>query len=192
MPTYQAFDPQSEMNGRTALGMVKSILHDDIAEILVRHHLNDIDPDAWYRVQDLLEVFNEVAQQRDGGNSSSIFVSIGMGAADIGFEGMPPQLKSMSLEEFLAAYPSRLSVIHHGDVGYVKYEKLNENHFVMTMNVPYPDDMMYGVFYGYARHLKPKGQSPSVAYDNRQPRRDKGGEVTILHITLHADSGDNG
>ncbi len=182
MQTYQAFDPQSEMTGQSVQGMIKNLLHDDIAKVLARHHLDNIDPNAWYRLQDLLGVLNDVTGQ--GVNSTSIFVSIGMGAADLGYEGLPPQLKDISLEQFLAAYGARYRTLHHGDVGYVNFEKVSDDHFVLTTKVPYPDDMMYGVFYGFARHLKPKGKGVSVSYDSQQPRRDEGGDVTIIHVKL--------
>ena len=61
MSHYQAFDPKSEVTGQMVFSMTKSILLDDIKEILKRHGMDNIDPKSWYPVQSLLDVFNEVA-----------------------------------------------------------------------------------------------------------------------------------
>ncbi len=181
MTHYLAFDPNSEMSGLSVQSFVRNILHEDIAEILVRHGLNEIDPQKWYPVQKLLDVFSEVAAE--GSNTSQVFVSVGMGAAELGYAAMPAQAKAkLTLEAFLSAYGNRLNELHRGNVGYIQYEKIADGHYVMTWKIPYPDDVMYGVFYGFTRLLRPSDKAFVLEYDRDQPSSDNGGEMTVLHI----------
>jgi hypothetical protein len=180
---YQSFDPQTELNGTSTEMFLKSIMHDDIEHILKHHGLSQIDPEGWYPTQAVLDVFNEVAEE--GVNASPTFVSCGMAAVESALAGMSPQMKSMSLQEFCANYSARWQTLHrNGDAGSVEFQLVEENHIVMTLRVPYPDDVMYGVFYAYARFFMPKGKHVTVAYDEKLPRREQGGETTVIHIRV--------
>jgi len=181
MARYQAFDPASEMYGMSVQAFTKSILHDDIADILNRHGMDEIDPQKWYSVQKLLDVLNDVVEE--GSNTSQVFVSVGIGAAELGYAALPEPVKAqLTLRGFLSAYGKRLGELHHGDVGYVQFEEAAGNHFIMTWRVPYPDDMMYGVFYGYTRLLRPPRQTFSLEYDPNYMTVEAGGDRTVLHI----------
>jgi len=107
-----------------------------------------------------------------------------MSAADLGIKALTPEMKAMPVEKFLAAYSERYKTLHHGDVGYVNFEKLDDKHFALITRTPYPDDMLYGVFYGYARQLKPSGKGFKVYYDPQVPHRDEGGDQTIIHVQI--------
>jgi hypothetical protein len=50
------------------------------------------------------------------------------------------------------------------------------------MDVPYPDDLMYGMMYGFVRRLAPAGSGHIVAYDETITRKDQGGDYTVIHI----------
>ncbi len=182
MRQYQSFDPNAELIGVTAQGLVTSILHDDIADILERRGLSKIDPQQWYRVQQLLDVFNDVAK---GGDASSMFVSIGMAAAEIGFDNMPAERKVMPISTFFSNYDAIWQSRHrNGDVGHVKYEQLSDDHIVLTVRSPYPDDMFYGAFYTYTRHFCPADRQFTVSYDPKITAQDQGGQETVIHIML--------
>jgi len=182
MSRYVSFDPNVEMTGRTALSFVKSILHDDIAEILERHQLSNIDPDGWYRVQTLLDVLTEISE---GLNTSSIFVSLGVAAAQLGIDGFPPALKNLSLPEFFLKYGDVWVSRHrNGDCGSVTCEVVDDKHLIMHVRTPFPDDIFYGAIYGYARFFCPQDKTFTVSYDQTQPGHDHGGEETVLHIRL--------
>ncbi len=185
MPTYQAFDPNTELVGRTALSMTSNIMQDEYIDILKRHGLEQIDPEAWYPVQSLLDVFNEIA--RGGFNASPIFVSIGMAAARLSLESMPPQLKALPWQTFFTSYDKVWQSRHrNGDVGRVTTEYVDDNHLVLRFRSPYPDDIFYGAFYAYTRHFKPAGKNFSVTYDDKLLPRDKGGNETVIHIQVEA------
>ncbi len=182
MPRYQAFDPQVEMIGMTASGFIKSLMHDDITDILARHHLDNIDPQGWYPVQNLLDVMSEISE---GSNTTTIFVSIGMAAVEMGLEAMPAAMKSLSIQEFFSKYDAVWKSRHrNGDPGSAQYELVDENHIILRIKTPFPDDIFYGGMYAYARFFCPNGKTFSVAYDENIPRRDAGGDVTVIHIRL--------
>ena len=59
MTTYTC-DPNLEISGRTAHALLESINRDNYLHILERHALADIDKNSWYRLQDLLNVLNDM------------------------------------------------------------------------------------------------------------------------------------
>lgn len=182
MSYYQAFDPATELVGHSVLAFTTNIMHEDIAEILEKHNLAQVDPSRWYSLQKVLDVLSDISRET---NSMSNFVSIGMAAAKHGYEAMPDAAKGLPLDAFLKhytiAYKDRL---RNGDVGEVEFEKVNDKHYILRLRVPFPDDVFYGVIYGYVRLFRPQNQSFSVKYDDRIPRRDQGGDVTVLHVQM--------
>jgi hypothetical protein len=179
MSHYQAFDMKSEVLGQMAMSMTKSVLHDEIEQILDRHGMNNLDPNSWYPVQNLMEVFNEVSE-----NTSQIFVSIGMASAQSSLQAMP-QIKALPFHKFFAGFDSVWQSRHrNGDVGHLKYKQIDDNHITMTFRSPYPDDIFYGAFFTYAREFKPEGKTFKVSFDETTPTREKGGKETTIHIYL--------
>ncbi len=71
-------DPETELTGQTVLSLIKNINYQNIQAIIEKHGLTDIDPNAWYPLQDVLNVLREIS---DATNSTFNFVSIGMTAA---------------------------------------------------------------------------------------------------------------
>lgn len=178
--TQYTCDPETELMGRTALSLIENIQHQNIEPILIKHNLNSINPDAWYKMQDVLNVLSEISE---GANSMSNFVSIGIAAAELSV--LPPEMEKMSVGEILAAYGKIYKLRHRGgDAGEVIPEKISDKHYKITTNTPYPDDVFYGVMYGYVRRFRPAGAHFVVSYDENVTRRDDGGEYTVVHIKL--------
>jgi len=69
-----------------------------------------------------------------------------------------------------------------GDIGYVKTDKIADTHLTTTHIHLYPDDFTYGLAYGMARHWLPSDTRFKVYYDEKVPRRDMSGDVTIIHV----------
>jgi hypothetical protein len=88
------------------------------------------------------------------------------------------------LNKFLPAYAQYYQQLHrNGDPGEIRVETPADNHVVLTLlDVPYPDDLMYGLFYSYARRFAHKGMHFTVKYDDELPHKDGGGEYTVIHI----------
>jgi hypothetical protein len=183
MPRYTAFDPATEFNGTNVMAFVTNMQHEDIAEILERHGLTKIDPDQWYPLQKVLDVMSDIADRAE--NVSANFVSLGMAATLHGIETLPAEVKALPLMDFLMLYgkiyPTRF---RNGDPGTITATKVDDTHMVIDARIPMPDDTLYGVFYGLARHFRAEGQRFTLAYDETLPRHDTGGEFTRLHLYL--------
>jgi hypothetical protein len=182
---YQVFEPGIEVSGVSAQALTSCIVHKEIEAILIRHNLNAIDVNAWYPLQDVLNVFNEFATMS---NKSDYFVGIGMAVAENTVKGLPEQMPSLSLIQFLNGYEqiylTRQRCCEEGDKGYLKPEQVDANHIVVRMRVPYPDDLFYGIMYGLARNFRPEGKGFTVKYDPDLPRREQGAAETVIHIRI--------
>lgn len=182
MPQWKAPKTTAELTGMTVNALITSIMHNDIANLLRRHNLEEIDPQAWYPAQDLANLFQEIS---NAPNASPTFVSLGMAAAQIGIDALPPAMKDLPLEVFLSKYDDIWQARHrNGDIGHVRFEKVDDNHMILRYNAIYPDDIFYGVFYAYTRHFRPKHLGFSVTYDETALRQDFGGEESVIHIRL--------
>ncbi|HEX2619421.1 MAG TPA: hypothetical protein VHL11_04715, partial [Phototrophicaceae bacterium] len=153
MQHYKSFDPETEMVGQTVLSLVNSIMHNDIVDILKKHGLDKIDPLGWYPVQSVLDVMSDISK---GDNASPVFVSIGMAAAQLGYESMGEDARQLPIGDFLTLYSKHYqSRTRYGDAGWIEVEMENERHYVITSRLPFPDDVFYGTFYAYARLFRP-------------------------------------
>jgi len=163
MAKYKAFDPKSEVIGQSMLGFIQCIRHEEIAPFLTVHGLDDIKPDRWYPLQKWLDVLSSLAADRPG-QAMFDFVAAGMKVAEL-----------MMLGEIYQG-------AHRGDVGETTLEVVSVNHIKVINRVPYPDDFMYGANYGAARRFI-KDKRFTVYYDEKEPRREQGGQRTVVHIT---------
>jgi hypothetical protein len=173
-------DPNLEIGGHSARSLLESINRDNYFEILEKHGFTNIDPHAWYPVQDLLDVINDINER---GGAMMDFVSIGVAAGANSI--LPPEIQALSLSEFFMAYGKVYQRIYrNGDAGEIQVKMVKGNHLAITLRgVPYPDDLMYGVFYGLARRFARDEEQFTLAYDNILSRRDNGGEYTTINLT---------
>ncbi len=179
MTRYTSFDPNVEIIGRNVLGFIKSANRDNILPILEKHDLAEIDPEKWYPLQNFLDVLSDLSEQ---GDAMFDFVSIGIKNAETVV--FPPEFEGLSFDETLALTSEMSKTLHrNGDAGYITVEKVSEKRVKYTLKMPYPDDYVYGELYGMARRFLPPGTHFVMTYDDDIPRREHGGEVTIIHLT---------
>lgn len=182
MARYQAFDPANEVIGATAMALINNIQSDEIVPLLEKNGLADMEPDQWYPLQDVLNVMSDISENP---NATTNFVSVGMAAATIGIQSRPPEAQQAPLRQILEQYgeyfPTRF---RNGDLGFVRTQVVNDDHFIVEVKTAFPDDIFYGIMYAYARHYKPEGKHFTVKYDENASRRDFGAEVTLIHIVL--------
>jgi hypothetical protein len=93
-------------------------------------------------------------------------------------------LQQLSFGEFLALYGKVLYPSRHrnGDAGTISAEQVEENHVKVVLDIYYPDDLMYGIFYGLARLFLPEESRYTIMYDENHVRKDQGGDTTIIHV----------
>jgi hypothetical protein len=172
-------DPNAEIIGQNVLAFVQNLRAEEVQPFLKKHGLENVDPEKWYPLQDWLNVLNDI--QREG-EAMSDFVGIGMAIAETA--PLPPETEGMNLEQFFGLLNPSYQMQHRsGDVGKIESEKVGDKHIKVTVDVPYPDDLEYGTAYGFAKRFLPKGTRFVVKYDEKQTRKDHGGENTIIHVT---------
>jgi hypothetical protein len=179
MPFYTC-DPEIEINGVTVLSLTQNIQHGEIASILQEHGFASVNPESWYSLQAILNVLHKIG---DGGNAMTNFVSIGISAGELGVSNLPPELGQIAITDFLIQYRHVYKTRHrNGEPGDVIGEQVTENHVKITfIDTPYPDDIMYGVMYAYARHFL-TGSHFTLRYDSDLHRDRNGGDTTVMHL----------
>ncbi len=179
---YQSFSPETELVGFTVLSLITNITHTEIRDILHRHGLAQVDPQQWYPLQQVLDVLSDVAAETD---HTTNFVSIGMAAAEQSIRHLPPEIEALSLEQFILLYPQIYkSRMRCGELGYIQTDKVSDTEFVITLRTPFPDNVMYGLYYAFVRHFLPQRSAFTLKYDPQVTPRDEGGEVTIMRLTV--------
>ncbi len=175
---YQVFHPDHETTVHYLLGMKNAINSDNFAELFEKSGLLDKKPDEWFFEQILLDIFNELAER---GSATLDFVAIGIQLAkDLEF---PPEFLPLPFEEKLSTLASQYGEFNRGtDVGYVQGSLVAPQHVLYRIKTPEPDDIWYGIFYGCAKRFIPKDTPFLVYYDEEIPRREEGGEETLIHI----------
>lgn len=170
-------DPKLEVYGQNLRAWIDNVQGYEVMPILEKHNLTNINPDQWYPTHQWLDVLNDL---RDQGNLMSNLVAIGL---QIGTTIPLPD--NLTLPQVLMAWDDAYQHLHrYGDAGSIRCEKVNDKHYKTTHTDLYPDDFTYGLAYGYARRLLPRGTSFKIYYEPDTPRRDDGNAPsTILHIT---------
>ena len=172
--------PGTETLGQNLMAFTDNLQGSETSPVMEKYGLIDIDPHAWYPASNLLDGLNELAEKT---NVSTNLTAIGMKIGEI--VPMPPALPNPTLEEVLLIWDDIYQAIHrNGDVGYIRCEKVADKHLKTTHSDMYPDDLSYGVLYGYGRRFLPRGSKFTVFYDPDVKARDYGGDgdVTIIHI----------
>jgi hypothetical protein len=177
---YAPFHPDHEFLGRVVLNM-RSALGSQLVtfeKVFEKYGLGDVDPAAWYPAQKWFDVINEIAEM---GFPMMDFVGIGMKTVENAV--IPPEARALPITEFLTGATKTYSLHNRGtDIGEQRCEVVSDTHVKMILRMPHPDDFWYGAFYGLMRNLLPVGTRVTVYYDKTQPRRDEGGEETVIHI----------
>lgn len=178
MVQYKAFGPDAEVYGHAMLAFTESINFQNLKPILEKHNLLSIEPDKWYPQQIWLDVFNDVVASQ---NSTSNLVSVGMKIAETAV--VPPDMEISFVDLMLGFGANSYCANNRGkDIGFIETRIVDEKHLVMVDGTPYPDEFVYGAYYGMARRFLPAGTPVVVQYDETEPRRSEGGKTTIVHI----------
>jgi len=178
--SWHVFSEDHVIPGQLMVDFKNAVNADEIMPYFEKHGLSTIDPAHWYPMQDLLDIYNDMAATKDG--TMFDFVDIGMKTAEQAI--VPPEFASLPLAVILQGSVQVFPLNNRGsDIGEVSVEMVNDKHAKITMRVPQPDDLWYGVYYGYTKRFSPPGTRFTVFYDKDIPHRDLGGEKTIIHIT---------
>lgn len=96
------------------------------------------------------------------------FVSIGMKEAEQAI--VPPQFESLPLLDILQSVGQVFKLNNRGtDPGEVRCETITDKHVKIILRVTTPDNVWYGIFYGFVRRFAPKGTRFTLRYDPEYP-----------------------
>lgn len=174
--------PEAETIGLNMQAFTENLQSDEVRPIMEKYGVVEAEANlfGWYPTINLLNALNEIAENP---NVVSNYVAIGM---KIGQEiPMPPEMENPTLEDVLMGWNDLYQQVHrNADVGKIECIKHSDKHFETIHTVVFPDDMSYGLLYGYARRFLPRGTSFTVYYDPEHPPRDRGGTSgqTSIHV----------
>lgn len=168
--------PNGEILGQNIRAWVDNLQGPQTAPIMQKYGLTNVDPQGWYSLKSLMDAMDEIVHSP---NASSNLVAIGMAIGKI--VPLPP---TITLGEVLLGWNAIYQSLHrNADVGEIRCEKIKDTHYRITFTDLYPDDFSYGIMYGYAQRLLPRGTNFKVAYDTEITRRDQGGQgATVIHL----------
>ncbi len=175
---YKTFGPDAEVFGAAMLAFVQSINFENFSAILQKHGLTQIEPNRWYPQQIWLDVFSDITNNP---NATSNMVSIGMKVIETAPLDM---MEGVSFTDMMLGFSTSYTGSNRGaDIGSIEAQVLGDKHILMVDKTPYPDDFVYGAYYAMARKFLPPNTKFVVKFDDDTPRREQGGEATLVHIT---------
>ncbi len=173
--------PGTEVIGQAMLSYIENIQADVILPLLEKHKLRDIQPDRWYPLQPWLDViWDELAPRTD---FESTMIAVGLKVVE--FALTPPEMKHVTLGQMLEGWDIHFHANHrNGEVGRIVTEKINDKTYKTTHQHIYPDGLNYGLAYGFARQILPKGTPFKVEYEDYNYRLDRGGaDKTVIIVS---------
>jgi len=181
MANWRTFSDDHEIPGKILFELRDAVGADQILPFFEKHGMTNIDPNKWYPMQTMLNIYKDMSEAKSG--TMFDFVSIGMQEATQAI--VPPEFAAMPLLQILQGVGEVFKLNNRGtDFGSISIETLSDTHIKVTLRAVTPDDVWYGIFYGFVRRFAPQGTSFTVRYDQTlQPRRDMGGDVTVLDIS---------
>jgi hypothetical protein len=178
MDEFTVFDERAEVIGQMMLAFQQCGDQELIQRLLEKHGLSNIQAHQWYPLQRWLNVLRELVEDGQG------FNLVDIGAQLIDSAMLPPGFNQLSIVEALNMLNEARKINNrNGDSGEYTIEMVDEQHVKITARISYPDDWLFGMFYGGMRRFLPAGHPFVVYYDEQHPRRGLGGDKTIFHIT---------
>lgn len=173
-------EPGTEFSGAAMLSIVENVMSTEYLPLIEKYGYKNISPDAWYPLQDFFNFLNELFEMP---NQMFNLVAIGMTIAETAL--MPPELGNPTLEEMVESWDAHYQInFRNGYVGLKTTTRLDDRHYKVVLDgTKMPDDLEYGVLYGFARRFLPPGVHFLVWYDEDVLPMDKGGDQTVLHVS---------
>lgn len=173
-------DPAVEINGYT----VQAYFHGSHEEVFRRafkkYGITEIVVEKWYPVAPLLEVLYEIGSNPQ---TASSLVSLGVKIAEFGVE--PTDLQKADLPLVLENWERHMYTnIRNGEVGHIRTEKISDTSYRIVQSNIFPDDLCYGLAYGFARTHLPLGTNFKVWYEDYAHRIDNGdADETVICVS---------
>jgi len=179
MTQWRVFNPDHEFLGQVLIDLANAVGSDEILPYYQKHGLTDISAKAWYPQQKLVDIYNDLECSKSG----SMFDLVSIGITEAEQAVVPPIFESLPLLTILQKSMEVLKLNNRGtDPGDIQCEAITDKHVRLTLRVTTPDNLWYGIVYGFVRRFIPKGTHFKVYFDKDIARREFGGDVTIIHV----------
>jgi hypothetical protein len=148
---YVSPSPDVEVLGQVLFAYTENIRAEEMALILQKYNLTNIQPDQWYPLQLSLDAARALADSASTGTES--LVAIGMKLIDT--MPFPPDVKTIpQAVEMLNRVVS--SIIRNVPDGFGTTIKIiNERHLQLVQNDTTPPELAFGYFWAIASRFKP-------------------------------------
>jgi hypothetical protein len=179
-PHQAGVELTSKVSGRAMGEIAQCLGYDPIRSYLEKH---GVTADGIARGDSLstwLSMFGDLISQK--GNALLDLVSVGQLAVESDTTLTKLLERALATEQSGLASYSRPPAHNNGHGTNWVVDAVEDGHVQITTATPYPDDLLFGVFYGMARRFLPPDTPFTVRFDDAVPTRDRGGEVTIIHI----------
>jgi len=172
-------EPTTEISGVTILSFLKCLGVEEFAPLIQKYGYTSIDPTAWYPLQPMVDLFAKLATLPTQVLS---LVDIGMNMAESA--RIPPQAQNVPFQYVLEGWDSQYQAnFRNGPVGHKTAVKLAPNYYkILHTGTMLPDDLEYGMLYGFAKRFLPPGTHFRVWYDESVTQMDEGGTETVIHV----------
>ena len=168
MAEYISLNPAAEVSGQSILG-VTSGLGPKAKTILEKHGLYRVNPNNWYLQQTWLNALRDFSE---GGMFD--LISIGKGIAT----HVPLPDGVHTIQDMMLEIDKTYRANHRNCPGYTKAEVIEPHHIQVTGKDPYPNDMIYGIVWGFATRFE---RMATVAYDDSTPHGTPS-DLVIFHV----------
>lgn len=172
-------DPETEVIGQVMLSYIDNLQSAAMRPKLEKYGLLNVQPEKWYPLKPWLDFINEISTEP---GFSANMVAVGLKVAEYAI--MPPEMKNVTLPQILEGWDLHFHTNHrNGEIGHIVTQKVNDKFYKTIHRHIYPDDLNYGLAYGFARVFLPQGTRFDVWYEDNNHRLDNGGgEETVICV----------
>ncbi|MEO8609910.1 MAG: hypothetical protein ABI690_18600 [Chloroflexota bacterium] len=159
MSKAKPFDANVEVLGAVIIAISQSINSDELVPILEAHGLSNVQQDRWYPASTWIDALNDIAAH-DNGSMNLVSASIKVS------ENIPQADGDGTIKGAFVTANDTYNMSHRGGyIGEINVESSKEKEVTVSAYSPYPDDYLYGAFYGHARRHAPKGSNLRIYRD---------------------------
>ena len=177
-------DSDMVINGETLRAYVHNVQSDVIMPIFQKHGMDEPVLGEWYPLQPVLDALKELSTTS---GASTNLIAVGVKLAEYGVE--PEDIIQAPLPIVLEFWQAHMdqNIVHKdtgvGGAGTIVTEKVNDTFYKITHNNLFPDDLCYGLAYGFARSRLPLGTNFKIWYEDYSNRIDNGdAEETVICV----------
>jgi hypothetical protein len=155
MPTYIATlfvapSPEAETLGASGASLIQNVRAEHIQPILKKHGLESIEVDKWYPMQLTLDIIKDIVESRE--NVLEDLVAVGVKAVETA--PLPSEINSIESALFFIDRAVKLTSRYIPDEFGAPLQILSKQHILVTNNIPYPAELLYGYIWGLVNRFK--------------------------------------